>query len=46
MAFVLVNGYASLHKMGQCSVLNPLVWNVGGVTVVQELWLLVSVRGS
>ena len=41
MAFVLVNGYASLHKMGQRSVSNPLVWNVGGVTVVQKLRLLV-----
>ena len=37
MASVLVDGYASSHKMKQRGVSNPLVRNVGGVTVVEGL---------
>ena len=37
MASVLVDGYASSHKMKQQGESNPLVWNVGGVIVVKGL---------
>ena len=44
MASVLVGRICVIRKMRQRYVSNPLVRNVGGVTVVQKLWFLVLVR--